>query len=126
MAQAANLKLNLGRKGEALAKRYLKKQGYRRLADNYKTRQGEIDLVMQQDDTIVFTEVKTRRHENFTEAETVVNYGKQQRISATAQHFIHQHQLHDHPCRFDVVVIVLEEGKKPIIRHHQNAFVSRK
>jgi putative endonuclease len=46
-----------GYKGEKLAKRYLKKQGYRHLVNNYATKQGEIDLIMQDEQTIVFVEV---------------------------------------------------------------------
>jgi putative endonuclease len=122
MQDSAAKKRRLGRRGEKLTKRYLKKQGYRHIASNYATRQGEIDLIMQDEDTIVFVEVKTRRSEDFAHGEESVNYPKQRHLSAAARHFIHLNKLHDRPCRFDVVAVALPEKGKPVIRHWSNAF----
>jgi len=122
MNKSANQKRRLGRRGEKLARRYLKKQGYRFLADNYATRQGEIDLIMQDAETIVFVEVKTRQTENFACGEQSVNFPKQKHLSAAARHFIHLNRLHDHPCRFDVVAVAIPDKRKPVIRHWPNAF----
>jgi len=114
-------KQDLGRQGEKLAKRYLKKKGYRHLASNYATRQGEIDLVMQAGDTLVFVEVKTRSDEDYVPPEQVVNYGKRKRIGAAVRHFIQAHDVHDHPCRFDIVAVIIDDTHEPVIRHQENA-----
>jgi len=122
MLDATAKKRQLGRRGEKLTKRYLKKQGFRHIASNYATRQGEIDLIMQEDETIVFVEVKTRQNEDFADGEASVNFPKQKHLSAAARHFIHLNHLHDRPCRFDVVAVAIPESGKPVIRHWPNAF----
>lgn len=122
MNKSADQKRRLGRRGEKLARRYLKKQGYRFIAGNYATRQGEIDLIMQDAETIVFVEVKTRQSEDFAHGEQSVNFPKQKHLSAAARHFIHMNRLYDHPCRFDVVAVAIPDKGKPVIRHWPNAF----
>jgi putative endonuclease len=122
MNKSAAQKRRLGRRGEKLTRRYLKKQGYRFIAGNYATRQGEIDLIMQDEETIVFVEVKTRKSEDFAHGEESVNFPKQKHLSAAARHFIHMNRLHDHPCRFDVVAVAIPDDGKPVIRHWPNAF----
>ena len=115
-------RIKLGRRGEKLARKFLQKQGYRLLQSNYNTVGGEIDLVMRDDNTIVFVEVKTRRSEKFATAESAVNYRKQKHLISAARKFIRVYRFNDHPCRFDVVAIVAPENGKPIISHYQNAF----
>jgi len=117
--------IELGQSGEKLACKYLKKQGYKHLLSNYQIEQGEIDLIMRQDKTIVFVEVKTRRNEDFVSGESVVNYHKQKHISMVARHFIYANNLHDYPCRFDVIAVVKADQTNPVIRHYPNAFQYR-
>jgi putative endonuclease len=117
-----NTRATLGRRGERLARKHLKKQGCRCLAKNWSCDRGEIDLIVLDDTTIVFVEVKTRRAEQFTDAESVVNYTKRQHITATAHRFIHANKLHDHPCRFDTVAVIVPDAGKPLIRHQRSAF----
>jgi len=121
-AKNSSARIKLGQNGEKLACKYLKKQGYKHLLSNYQIEQGEIDLIMRQNQTIVFVEVKTRRNEDFVSGEAVVNYHKQKHISLVARHFIHTNNLHDHPCRFDVIAVVTADQGKSVIRHYQNAF----
>jgi len=115
-------KKRLGHKGEKLARRFLQKKGYKHLYSNYVTRQGEIDLIMQQNQTLVFVEVKARRQEDFARGEEAVNYRKQKHIAAAARHFIHANNLHHLPCRCDVVVVIMSGKGKAIIRHQEKAF----
>ncbi|MBN1766177.1 MAG: YraN family protein [Sedimentisphaerales bacterium] len=115
-------KIRLGRKGEKLARKYLKKQGYRHLRSNYSTKQGEIDIIMLDGDILVFVEVKTRRNEIFAPGEEAVNYHKQRKITAVARYFIQVYNLHEYPCRFDVVAVFMPDQGKPQIRHWQDAF----
>jgi len=113
-----------GQQGEKLARRFLRKLGYRFLAENYATQGGEIDLVMDDNGTLVFVEVKTRSCENFAPAQLAVNYAKQQRLWKAARHLLLTHNLVGRPLRFDVVAVIAPAGReKPVIRHYPNAFV---
>jgi putative endonuclease len=112
----------LGRLGEKLALKYLRKQGYRRLACNYKVRGGEVDLIMRDRDTVVFVEVKTRRDESFTPSEQIINARKRHHLETAAKRYIAAHRLQDRPCRFDTVAVVIPEGGIHTLRHQQNAF----
>jgi putative endonuclease len=95
----------LGKKGEDRAAQFLVKQGYRILERNYRTRNGEIDLVMLHEGTVVFVEVKTRTTDAFGAPELAVNARKQGRMIKAALGYIKYKKLHQVPCRFDVVAI---------------------
>ncbi len=73
---------------------------------NFHSRHGEIDLVMQDRDSVVFVEVRYRRQTRFGSAAESVDRHKQSRLIACAHHYL---QTHPHaagmPCRFDVVTI---------------------
>ncbi len=116
----------LGAKGEKLAKKILKKKGYRHIVSNYRNKTGEIDLIMQDGGTVVFIEVKTRRNEDYVATESVVNYKKQKTISKVARHYVSRYKLQKYSGRFDVVVIIMPENGKPTIRHHVDAFGYRR
>jgi uncharacterized protein (TIGR00252 family) len=73
-------KEKLGRKGEKLALQHLKKLGYRTVTRNYRTTMGEIDLIMQEGDSLIFVEVKTRQDESFAKAEDAINFRKQKKF----------------------------------------------
>ncbi len=82
----------------------LERAGLRLLARNYHTRQGEIDLVMRDRDTIVFVEVRYRRSAGHGDAAASVTAGKQARLVLAARHWLACHPQHAQcPCRFDVV-----------------------
>ncbi len=110
----------LGRSGEDRAARHLAKLGYRMLERNYRTRQGEIDLIALDGDTIVFVEVKTRTNNAYGAPELAVDQRKQGRMAKAALGYLRHKQLHQMPCRFDVVAITeTENGRIEVIR---NAF----
>ncbi len=110
-----------GRRGERLAERFLRRQGYKLVMRNYRLRQGEIDLIMRDGETLVFVEVKMRQSEEFVATEKVVHFAKQQHLRRAAQRYIYQTKSQQRPCRFDVVV-VLGEGRRHEIKHYTNAF----
>lgn len=112
----------LGRWGERLAERTLRRKGYVVLDRNFRVPHGEIDIVAADGaGSIVFVEVKTRASEQFTAVETAVTHGKQQRMMLAARAFLTKHDISDRPCRFDYFGIVLEpEG--PDVRHYEGAF----
>ena len=114
----------LGRWGEKQAERFLKKQGLRVLCRNYSCKSGEIDLIMIDiDSTIAFIEVKTRVGEEFSEAESAINYDKKTKLINTARYFRSTNNIEERPLRFDVVAIVLNSSGSKEIRHYKNAFV---
>lgn len=121
MAKTAAERQDTGRQGEKLARKYLTKLGYKHLKSNYRVIGGEIDLIMRDDRTLVFVEVKARRSEDFVAGEQVVHFGKQRRLIFAAKQFVVRYKLHDYPCRFDVVIII-GEGRQAQIRHYGNAF----
>ncbi len=93
-----------GDRAEHLAEQFLHRQGLKTLDRNYRTRQGEIDLVMQQGDTCVFVEVRLRSSQDYGGAAGSIGHAKQKRIVAAAQHFL-SGRTNPPPCRFDVVLL---------------------
>ena len=100
-------RLDIAKTGEALAVAHLKARGYEILARNYRAIRGEIDLVAQDGDCIVFVEVKTRRSLKFGLPQAAVTAHKQRQISKVALAYLQTHNLFDAPCRFDVIAIHL-------------------
>ncbi len=90
------------------------------IARNYRTAQGEVDLIARDGDTIVFVEVKARRRGEPAEA---VTPEKQRRLTLAALHFLKRHRLLEYAGRFDVVAVVWpESGRAPGIEHFRDAF----
>lgn len=82
---------------------WLERHGLRLVARNYRCRMGEIDLVMQDEQMLVFVEVRKRRHANYGGAVASIDLRKQHRLVLTAQHFL-QRLGRVAICRFDVVL----------------------
>ena len=119
---AAGSAQNLGRNGESLAASYLQDLGYTIIDRNYRKRFGEIDLIGEEKDTLVFIEVKTRTSLRFGSPLEAVDRRKQRRMIRAAQDYILRHRLDNRPARFDVVAVLILQGKKPRIEHVRNAF----
>jgi putative endonuclease len=110
----------LGDRGERAAARFLRLRGMRVITRGYRTRHGEIDLIVRDGDILVFVEVKSRRQGVPAEAVTLE---KQRRITLAALHFLRKHDLLDIRSRFDIVAIVWpDERGEPRIEHIPNAF----
>ena len=112
----------LGRRGERLAEKYLKKHGLKTVARHYSTPVGELDLVMRDGDTVVFAEVKTRRDRKWADPQDAVGYNKQRCLTRAAQWFIHRKGWDDRPCRFDMIAVILPPDGEPDIEHFPDAF----
>jgi putative endonuclease len=117
-------KMALGERGEQLAVRYLRRQGYKILVRRFKTRAGEIDIVCRHKNVLVFVEVKTRKGEQFGAPSESVRREKQRHMSKVALEYLrllNNPQIH---WRFDIVEVIMSGGaKKPAdIRLVQNAF----
>ena len=113
----------LGKAGEALACRYLKRAGYVILARNYLTSIGEIDIVAEDGGILVFVEVKMRRSDAYGLPEEAVNSKKRRKLTRLAQLYIKNNTPYNSEVRFDVVSILAPSrfGKKSI-RLIKNAF----
>ncbi|PCI81920.1 MAG: YraN family protein [SAR86 cluster bacterium] len=93
-----------GKAQESKAQHYLRSQGLKLLCRNYRSRHGEIDLIMADSNTLVFVEVRYRRSEQFGGALNSVTAAKQKKIRLTAAHYLQSHpRLQNCNCRFDVI-----------------------
>lgn len=102
---------NTGKHGEAAAARYYMNRGYRLLDHNYKTRQGELDLVLQKGELVVIAEVKTRSENTWYRPQEAVTWAKQRRILLAAKSYLQTNGLLEQMIRFDVVeVLTLPQG----------------
>lgn len=104
---------------EQAAGYYLEQQGYVILQYNYRCRIGEIDLIAQDGDCLVFCEVKYRKNGSRGNPLEAVDAKKQYRISRCAQYYLMEKRLGDIPCRYDVIGI--ESSRITLIK---NAFES--
>ena len=114
----------LGSWGEALAANYFRSVGYTVTALNYATRFGEVDLIAENRNYMVFVEVKLRKDSRFAEAKEFVTREKQQRILAAAKQWISENECGKQP-RFDVIEIYAPDGmatKEPRVIHTEDAF----
>lgn len=107
--------------GEKLVCKWYTEHKYRLLAVNYKIRQGEIDVIAQNKNTVVFVEVKTRKSDRFSSAKEAVTFAKQQRIKAAASRFLAANNMEDMFVRFDVAEVYHPENN-PVINIIENAF----
>lgn len=98
-------KKQVGDEAERTAERYLVKQGLSFVDKNYRTRFGEIDLIMRDGEAMVFVEVRLRKNDDFGGAAASIGAHKQRRIVAAAQQYIAALR-HPPPCRFDAVLIM--------------------
>jgi putative endonuclease len=112
----------LGRVGEGLAAEYLVGHGYSILGRNVRTPYGEIDLVMQAGEVIVFVEVKTRRSLSLGPPEISITTSKLLHMRSAAEYFIQEHPELHNDWRIDVISVMLQAGNStPLIDHFENA-----
>lgn len=108
----------LGTSGEAKAAQFLRDKGYKILATNFSNKVGEIDIVAEDKNFVVFVEVKTRSSKLFGLPCEAVTWRKQQKIRQVSLSYLKSQKiLNKVQSRFDVVEIVGDE-----IRHIENAF----
>ena len=115
---------DLGAWGEARAAEFLLEKGYALVAQNYHSRYGEIDLVMENDTYLIFVEVKLRRSGRYGTPAEYVTRSKQEKLRNTALLYLQSHPVDKQP-RFDVVEIYAPRGTStyPVPIHHiENAF----
>ncbi|MFC1837373.1 YraN family protein [Thermodesulfobacteriota bacterium] len=101
-------KKKLGAKGEEIAGRYLKGRGYRIIERNYRSRLGEIDIIAEQGQDLVFIEVKTRTDILFGTPFESITVQKQKQLAKVALEYLGKEDIQDRPARFDVIGIRLK------------------
>jgi putative endonuclease len=112
-----------GREGEAEAFEHLRRHGLKLLTRNWRCKGGELDLVMLDSDTVVFVEVRARRHTAWGGAAESVDGRKQQKLILAASSFLQQEpRWAKHPCRFDVVAINTGSSDASRLNWIRNAF----
>ena len=110
--------------GEHLAAEYLRKKRYRILATGYRSRFGEIDLIVKNRKTLVFVEVKLRKSDSYAKARDYVDKRKQDKLRLTASLYLSENPC-ELPARFDVIEVYAPEGTNtvhPEIFHVEDAF----
>lgn len=112
-----------GQQTETIAANYLLEQGLLFIDKNFHSKLGEIDLLMSDQQVLVFIEVKYRKHQQFGGAIAAISKTKQKKIRQTAYFYLQQANLNAYntPCRFDVVTL---QGniERPQITWLKNAF----
>jgi len=104
----------LGAQGEKWARDFLKKKGYRIRESNYRCREGEIDIIAQQKDCLVFVEVRTRTGSAFGTPEESVTPAKKEKLVSLALGYLQKQKKVPQYWRFDVVAIEVGTDGKPV------------
>lgn len=113
----------LGDRGERAAVQYLKKQGFRIIAKQYRNSFGEVDIIAQEGKVTVFVEVKTRKSTNDGQPFEAVDLRKQEKITRIALAWLKKYDRLDQPARFDIISILWPDEKgEPQIQHFRNAY----
>jgi putative endonuclease len=111
----------LGQRGENVAARFLRNQGYKIIERNFRCEVGEVDIIARDGRILVFTEVKTRAYDD-PMPEDQVNQEKRHQLTKAAKFYLSRYGTPQPPARFDVVAIVWPTGRDPQIRHTPDAF----
>ena len=109
-----------GKKSEIIAAEFLKQKGYKIIGVNHKNKIGEIDIIAQDKNYLVFVEVKARLSRAFGDPLEAVDYRKQQKIRRVAELYLLMKRKTNVNCRFDVISILGNENLE--INHIENAF----
>lgn len=112
-----------GLQGEEIAEQYLIQNGYEIIEKNYRSQQGEIDLIATQNNFLVFVEVKNYSFCSYGVPLAAVNINKRRHIIHAARTYIYRKGIKDQNCRFDVITIYRREDGSRAIELYQNAFM---
>lgn len=116
-------RIEAGRRAEEAAVEYLQHQGYIILERNYRTSLGEIDIIAEDRDSLVFIEVRSRLGTKFGLPQETVNWAKQQKLRRLANQYLKTRGAWRRNCRFDVIGILFnEQGKIKSIELIRDAF----
>ncbi|MDH5764629.1 MAG: YraN family protein [Gammaproteobacteria bacterium] len=111
MVQKLTNSTNKGKAAESIACDYLQQKGLKLITRNYHCRQGEIDIIMDDNGTTVFIEVRYRKNASFGDAKESITLQKQNKIRTTALHYLHSFPEKNN-ARFDVIAITGENSQQ--------------
>lgn len=114
--------LRRGVLGERAARKYLRRRGLKFLTANFRSDRGEMDLIFRDGDCLAFVEVKTRSSEDWTRPAAAVDAERRRRLSRCALDYLRLLKNPPVKIRFDIVEVLLTEGKVREVRHLPNAF----
>ncbi len=114
-------KISSGEEGERRAENFLKKKGFRILQRNYFCKTGELDLVAEDGNSLVFVEVKTRKKFGKELPEAAMTIKKKHRVCSAARHFMKKYRITNKIFRFDIVGLEFDDENNWEINHWQNA-----
>ncbi len=129
MSKKPNRKV-VGRIGEQQARMYVEQQGFRVLGQNWRCRRGELDLILEHQQSIIFVEVRTRiaaemdnKMLGFGSPQESINLRKQQKVRDVALHYIQYRGYHDRNLQFDAICVLLNPDLSlQSLEHIQHAF----
>lgn len=110
-----------GAYGEQIAADFLRHKGYTVLATNWSCTRGELDIIAQDGETLVFVEVKTRRASDPSDAFLGLTPAKRQRLIASAWQYVASQRPDNPAWRIDVVGVALPHSGPPLIEHVEDA-----
>lgn len=116
-----NDKQFLGKLGEEIVAKYLKRNGYTIVEKNYKNKFGEIDLIVKKDEILSFVEVKTRKSINYGTPAEAVNFNKRRHIYKTAEYYILSKDINKKDITFDIVEVYFQKENDYRIIHIKRA-----
>ncbi len=112
-----------GQWAEKRAEEHLRDHGLKLIMRNYHCRHGEIDLIMQEQNTLIFVEVRYRQKNHYGGALESIDHRKQTKLHATAMHYLQKHDPHSQfACRFDAMILEQQSSSSPSINWIRNAF----
>ncbi len=112
--------IELGKKGEEIAADYLISKDYKILETNYRYGHGEIDIIAQINESLVFVEVKTRKNKSFGETIYSVTPAKLKQINKIAELYLYEKELVSCECRIDAITIDVTKNGSFKIEHYEN------
>ena len=111
----------IGYLGETAAKKFLISNGYRILAQNFRTRSGELDLIAEKNKTLVFFEIKTRTNLNKGQPYEAVNLRKLSHLKKAIYYYLLTNKIQNSKLRLDVLGVLLgDNGQTVKIKHYEN------
>jgi putative endonuclease len=113
---------DIGNLGEELAANYLIEFGYKILDRNFRSHQGEIDIIAEDGDVLVFIEVKNYSFRSFGSPYSAISKSKKENIIRTARYYLHKYRITNKNCRFDVLTIFWDSLKNQKVDLIKDAF----
>ena len=111
----------IGEKGEQIAYEYFLANDYQIVAQNYRYKRGEIDLIVEKDNLLVFVEVKLRKNIRFGQPENTISPKQQKLILSAAENYVFENNWTNN-IRFDILAIVGKDDKYEVM-HLEDVFI---